>query len=181
MVVGRLMDLVLLVPVRHTVGVRVQVGLQHGVDIGLPFRGGEMGDVASNRMSHVENPVPSEPHSPDTPQERSPGDRDTRSAMSDSLLPGGRAGKRVRCRPTLPHGDGGGRARGVGAAAGSARALRPHLRTARHGGDVAVALHRSPGIDDRHRQLQDLTTGLVGQAASAGTVRADMPAEQLAG
>ena len=56
MVVGRLMDLVLLVPVRHPVGERVQIGLQHGVDIGLPFRGAEVGDVASNRMSHVETP-----------------------------------------------------------------------------------------------------------------------------
>ena len=51
----------------------------------------------------------------------------------------------------------------------------------RHGGDVAAALHRAPGIDDQHRQLQDLMTGLVEEAASAGTVRADVPAEQLAG
>lgn len=51
----------------------------------------------------------------------------------------------------------------------------------RHGGDVAAALHRAPGIEEQHRQLQDLLAGLVGEAASAGTVRADVPAEQLAG
>ena len=42
-------------------------------------------------------------------------------------------------------------------------------------------LNRAPGIDDQHRQLQDLLTGLVGEAASAGTVCADVPVEQLAG
>ncbi|GAA3716987.1 hypothetical protein GCM10022204_41080 [Microlunatus aurantiacus] len=51
----------------------------------------------------------------------------------------------------------------------------------RHGGDVAAALHRGPGIADQHRQLQDLLTDLIQEAASAGTVRADVPAEQLAG
>ena len=50
------MNLVLLVPVGHTVGERVQVGLQYSVDVGLSFRGAEMGDVSSNRMSHVETP-----------------------------------------------------------------------------------------------------------------------------
>jgi AcrR family transcriptional regulator len=51
----------------------------------------------------------------------------------------------------------------------------------RHGGDVAAALHRAPGIADQHRQLQDLLTDPIQEAASAGTVRADVPAEQLAG
>lgn len=51
----------------------------------------------------------------------------------------------------------------------------------RHGGDTEAALHRAPGIDDQHRQLQDLMTGLVAEAAAEGTVRADVPAEQLAG
>ena len=55
------------------------------------------------------------------------------------------------------------------------------VQRSRHGGDVAAALHRAPGIDDQHRQLQDLLTGLIQEAASAGTVRADVPAEQLAG
>ena len=32
-----------------------------------------------------------------------------------------------------------------------------------------------------HQQLQDLLTGLVADAAASGTVRADVPAEQLAG
>lgn len=55
------------------------------------------------------------------------------------------------------------------------------VQRSRHGGDVAAALHRAPGIDDQHRQLQDLITDLIEEAASAGTVRADVPAEQLAG
>ena len=55
------------------------------------------------------------------------------------------------------------------------------IQRSRHGGDVAAALHRAPGIDDQHRQLQELITGLIQEAASAGTVRADVPAEQLAG
>ena len=41
----------------------------------------------------------------------------------------------------------------------------------RHGGDVAAALHRAPGIDDQHRQLQDLMTGLV----AGGRVRRHGP------
>ena len=56
MVVSRLMNLVLLVPVRHPVSERVQIGLQHRIDIGLSFRGAEVGNVASNRMSHIETP-----------------------------------------------------------------------------------------------------------------------------
>jgi AcrR family transcriptional regulator len=55
------------------------------------------------------------------------------------------------------------------------------VQRSRHGGDVAAAMHRAPGIDDQHRQLQELMTGLIQEAASAGTVRADVPAEQLAG
>ena len=55
------------------------------------------------------------------------------------------------------------------------------VQRSRHGGDVAAALHRAPGVDDQHRQLQDLMTDLIQEAASAGTVRADVPAEQLAG
>lgn len=55
------------------------------------------------------------------------------------------------------------------------------VQRSRHGGDVAAALHRAPGVDDQHRQLQDLLTGLIQDAASAGTVRADVPAEHLAG
>jgi AcrR family transcriptional regulator len=55
------------------------------------------------------------------------------------------------------------------------------VQRSRHGGDVAAAMHRAPGIDDQHRQLQDLMTGLIEEAAAAGTVRADVPAEQLAG
>lgn len=50
-----------------------------------------------------------------------------------------------------------------------------------HGGDVAAALHRAPGIEEQHRQLQDLLTGVIQGAASAGAVRADVLAEQLAG
>jgi AcrR family transcriptional regulator len=55
------------------------------------------------------------------------------------------------------------------------------VQRSRHGGDVAAALHQAPGIDDQHRQLQDLLTGLIQEAASVGAVRADVPAEQLAG
>ena len=55
------------------------------------------------------------------------------------------------------------------------------VQRSRHGGDVAAALHRAPGIDHQHRQLQDLLTRLIQEAASVGAVRADVPAEQLAG
>jgi len=48
-VVGRLVDLVLLVPVGHAVGKCVQVGLQHGVDIRLPLGHAEMGEIATHR------------------------------------------------------------------------------------------------------------------------------------
>ena len=55
------------------------------------------------------------------------------------------------------------------------------VQRSRHGGDMTAALHPAPGIEDQHRQLQYLLIGLVAEAVSAGTVRADVPAEQLAG
>lgn len=51
----------------------------------------------------------------------------------------------------------------------------------RHGDDeLAAVLHRSPQIHKAHRQLLDLISGLVAEAAAAGAVRQDVPVEELA-
>jgi AcrR family transcriptional regulator len=51
----------------------------------------------------------------------------------------------------------------------------------RHGDDeLAAALHRSPQVRKSQRQLHDLISTLVAEAAAAGTVRQDVPAEELA-
>jgi AcrR family transcriptional regulator len=46
--------------------------------------------------------------------------------------------------------------------------------------ELAAVLHRSPQIHKSHRQLLDLISGLVAEAAAAGAVRQDVPAEELA-
>ena len=51
----------------------------------------------------------------------------------------------------------------------------------RHGGDeLAAVLHRSPQVREAQRQLLNLIAGLVADAAAAGAVRQDVPAEELA-
>jgi AcrR family transcriptional regulator len=51
----------------------------------------------------------------------------------------------------------------------------------RHGDDeLAAVLHRSPQIHKSHRQLLDLISGLMAEAAAVGAVRQDVPAEELA-
>src|SRR5215216_7904498 len=51
----------------------------------------------------------------------------------------------------------------------------------RHGDDeLAAVLHRSAQVRKLQRQLHDLISGLVAEAAAAGAVRQDVPAEELA-
>lgn len=51
----------------------------------------------------------------------------------------------------------------------------------RHGDDeLAAVLHRSAEVRNLQRQLLDLISGLVAEAAEAGAVRQDVPAEELA-
>ena len=51
----------------------------------------------------------------------------------------------------------------------------------RHGEDeLAAVLHRSAEVRKLQRQLLDLISGLVAEAAAAGAVRQDVPAEELA-
>jgi len=51
----------------------------------------------------------------------------------------------------------------------------------RHGDDeLAAVLHRSAEVRKLQRQLLDLISGLVAEAAAAGAVRQDVPAEELA-
>jgi AcrR family transcriptional regulator len=51
----------------------------------------------------------------------------------------------------------------------------------RHGDDeLAAVLHRSAEVRKLQRQLLDLISGLVAQAAATGAVRQDVPAEELA-
>src|SRR5215217_4683065 len=51
----------------------------------------------------------------------------------------------------------------------------------RHGGDdLAAVLHRSAQVRKSQRQLLDLISGFVAEAAEAGAVRQDVPAEELA-
>jgi AcrR family transcriptional regulator len=52
----------------------------------------------------------------------------------------------------------------------------------RHGDDElsAVLLHRSAEVRKLQRQLLDLISGLVAEAAAAGAVRQDVPAEEVA-
>jgi AcrR family transcriptional regulator len=51
----------------------------------------------------------------------------------------------------------------------------------RHGDDeLAAVLHRSPHVRKSQRQLHDLISALVADAAEAGAVRQDVPAEELA-
>jgi AcrR family transcriptional regulator len=50
-----------------------------------------------------------------------------------------------------------------------------------HGEDeLAAVLHRSPQVRRLQQQLLDLISGLVADAAAAGAVRQDVPAEELA-
>jgi AcrR family transcriptional regulator len=51
----------------------------------------------------------------------------------------------------------------------------------RHGDDeLAAVLHRSAEVRKLQRQLLDLISGLVAEAAASGAVRQDVPAEELA-
>ncbi len=51
----------------------------------------------------------------------------------------------------------------------------------RHGDvELAAVLHRSAELRKLQRQLLDLISGLVAEAAAAGAVRQDVPAEELA-
>jgi Transcriptional regulator SbtR-like, C-terminal domain len=51
----------------------------------------------------------------------------------------------------------------------------------RHGGDeLAAVLHRSPRARKLQRQLLDLISGLVTEAAEAGVVRRDLSADEIA-
>ena len=51
----------------------------------------------------------------------------------------------------------------------------------RHGDDeLAAVLHRSAEVRKLQRQLLDLISGLVAEAAAAGAVRQDVPAEEMA-
>ena len=51
----------------------------------------------------------------------------------------------------------------------------------RHGDDeLAAVLHRSAEVRKLQRQLLDLISGLVAEAAAVGAVRQDVPAEELA-
>jgi AcrR family transcriptional regulator len=51
----------------------------------------------------------------------------------------------------------------------------------RHGDDeLATVLHRSPQVRESQRHLHDLISGLVADAAEAGAIRQDVPAEELA-
>jgi AcrR family transcriptional regulator len=61
------------------------------------------------------------------------------------------------------------------------RVLATCARLAREHGDLFVLLHRGPQIDQARQRLRDHLTGLVAEAAAAGHVRADVPAEELAG
>src|SRR5215207_536492 len=52
----------------------------------------------------------------------------------------------------------------------------------RHGGDeLAAVLHRSPRARKLKRQLLDLISGLVTEAAEAGVVRRDLSVDEMAG
>ena len=52
----------------------------------------------------------------------------------------------------------------------------------RHGGDeLAAVLHRSPQARKLQRQLLDLISGLVAEAAAAGVLRRDISAGEMAG
>jgi len=55
-------------------------------------------------------------------------------------------------------------------------------RKRRRNGDdeLSAALHRSAEVRKLQRQLLDLISGLVAEAAAAGAVRQDVPAEELA-
>jgi AcrR family transcriptional regulator len=51
----------------------------------------------------------------------------------------------------------------------------------RHGGEeLAAVLHRSPEAGKLQRQLLDLISGLVAEAAEAGAVRRDLSADEMA-
>ena len=52
---------------------------------------------------------------------------------------------------------------------------RPH-----HGSEVAALLHRDPRIAQAQQQLHDLVRDVIADAAAAGQVRSDVPAEELA-
>lgn len=57
-----------------------------------------------------------------------------------------------------------------------------HICQARHGaGPVAASLHQGEHLAHAHAHLHGLVAQLIGDAAKAGDVRADVPAAELAG
>jgi AcrR family transcriptional regulator len=50
----------------------------------------------------------------------------------------------------------------------------------RHGGEAAARLHRSEHVTAARARLRAFVAGLIAEAARAGQVRADVPAEELA-
>lgn len=54
------------------------------------------------------------------------------------------------------------------------------LSSHRHGGEPAARLHRSEHVTAARAPLRTFLAGLIAEAARAGEVRADVPAEELA-
>ena len=50
----------------------------------------------------------------------------------------------------------------------------------RHGAELNALLHQGPGLAHAQRQLAELFRDLIGRAAQAGAVRADISADELA-
>lgn len=55
-----------------------------------------------------------------------------------------------------------------------------HQTGHRHDTEIGRLLHRDEHLADTQRQLHDLVTSLIADAAQAGDLRADMPADELA-
>jgi AcrR family transcriptional regulator len=52
----------------------------------------------------------------------------------------------------------------------------------RHGEEgMAAVLHGRPEVQQRERELRDMLTAVIAEAAASGVVRGDVPAEELAG
>jgi AcrR family transcriptional regulator len=50
-----------------------------------------------------------------------------------------------------------------------------------HGRELAVLLHSDPQVDEAQRELHDMITDLVKNAAASGAIRDDIPPQELAG
>ncbi len=55
-----------------------------------------------------------------------------------------------------------------------------HHSAAHHGGELATLLHRDEHVDRARRRLRDFIQDLLAEAARAGEVRDDVPADELA-